>query len=139
MPQTKPYSSIYVVSVAFNGKTYSTIIGGPQGVNAEVGGTNIPFFSGNARWPVWNPIVEHQAALTVELSEFDEDIPVGTKDTLALTVELPDATTSNLPFYNMRFAGSTAGQTFGRFSTRVLRFAFEASNGIANGPRNANG
>jgi hypothetical protein len=139
MPQTKPYATIYPAYFAYNGKTYSMVVGGPQGVNAEQGGTNIPLFSGNARWPVLNPIVEHQAALTIELSEFDEDIPIGIKDTVSLNLELPDGTAVPLPFYNMRFAGSTAGQTFGRYSTRVLRFVFEAANGIGLGPRNANG
>jgi hypothetical protein len=138
MPQTKPYASIYFTAFTFNGKTYSQVIGGPQGVNVDQGGTNVPFYSGNAQWPVWNPVVEKQAGMTIELSEFDEDIPIGTLGNLPILIDMPDGTQSNLPYYNMRFVGSSAGQGFGRYATRVVRFVFQANNGVGNGPRDTN-
>jgi hypothetical protein len=125
----KPDTSIYLASAAFNGKTYDTTLGGPQGINAEIGGTNVPFFSGNAHWPVFNAIVENQAGITIELSEFAEDIPIGTKGPLVVTIEKPGGTQAVITYANMIFAGSTAGQTFGRYSTRVLRFVYEAATG----------
>ena len=125
----KPATSIYLASVVFNSVTYDKTAGGPQGINAEVGGTNRPFFSGDAQWPVFNPIIENQAAITVELSEYSETITIGTTGSIAITITKPDATTISITYANMKFAGSTSGQAFGRYATRVLRFVYEAASG----------
>jgi hypothetical protein len=125
----KPNTTIYLASVAFNSVTYDKTVGGPQGINTEIGGTNRPFFSGDAQWPVFNPIIENQGAITVELSEYAESIVIGTTGNLAITITKPDATTASITYANMKFAGSTAGQAFGRYATRVLRFVYEAATG----------
>ena len=126
---TKPAVTIYLASVTFNGHTYDKTVGGPQAINAEVGGTNRPFFSGDAQWPVFNPIVEKQGAITVELSEYLEAISIDTTGDLVITITKPDLTTISVTYRNMKFAGSTAGQSFARYSVRVLRWVYEAADG----------
>ena len=135
MPDSKPEASLYLASVTFtptagNAVTWDKTAGGPQGVNAEVGGRNLPFYSGDALWPVLNPVIENQGAITVELSEYVEVLTIGTKGKLAVTITKPDQSEIAVPPYNnMRFAGSTAGQSYGRYATRVLRFVYEADDG----------
>jgi hypothetical protein len=125
----KPAASIYFTTVTFNGVTYDRVAGGPQGINVEYGGQNIPFRSGDDIFPVFNPIVDKDVSITIELSEFYETIISGTKSDLAVSIEKPDGNVLQFTFQNMVFVGSTANQPRAGYATRTLKFVFEGPGG----------
>lgn len=125
----KPEVTIYLVSVLFNSITWNEANGGPQGINLEYGGTNIPFRSGNDLFPVFNPVVDKELAITIELSEFLEEIKAGTKSDLVIKIQKPDESQVTITYANMVFVGSTASQPRAQYSTRTLRFVYEAAAG----------
>ena len=126
---SKPTATIYLVSVKFHNITWDETNGGPQGINIEYGGQNIPFRSGNNLFPVFNPIVDREFAVTFELSEYVEEIRCGRKDDMIIVIQKPDDTKTSITYPNMVFVGSTASQPRGQYATRTMRFVYEAAVG----------
>jgi hypothetical protein len=130
----KPNVSIYLLSIQYNGITWDATNGGPQNLNYDYGGVNLPFRSSNDIFPVFNPVIDKDFGITFELSEFHEEIKSGKKSDMVVIIQKPDETTISATYKNMIFVGCTGTQPRGNYATRTLRFVYEAAEG-AQGPQ----